>query len=187
MKKLLSIAAVLMLLFWGCSKEANINNPIEGGQVEQPNWIALPGHDIQSIEADASVSKMIYGNQETLLEINTGYAGGIHGWVSITANARFQRYSFTGQRYITMTVNDQFGTATFTPSGSFTKPVIYNLTIMGVDLRNVDPAKVKFVYMAANGSYYIPQYQSLYVEKQSGKLQITNALLPHFSRYGFVK
>jgi hypothetical protein len=85
-----------------------------------------------------------------------------------------------------MTVNDQYGAATFSPSGTFLKPVIYNLTIVGLDLSNVDPAKVKFVYMAPNGQYYTPVYERLYVEKQSGKLQIVNAQLPHFSRYGFV-
>ena len=180
MEKLLSIITTLLIvLFMGCSKNANINSPIDD-QVKEPNWIKLPGHNIQSVETDVSVSQMVNGSDETLMEINTGYAGGIHGWISITANARFQRYSFTGQRYITMSVNDQFGTATFSPSGSFSKPVIYNLTIMGVDLRNVDPAKVKFVYLSSNGNYYEPVYQSMYVEKQSGKLQIINAELPHF-------
>ena len=185
MKKFISITTVLLVLLMGCSNDSNISSPIED-QVKEPNWIALPGHDIQSVEADVSVSKMVIGSEETLLEINTGYAGGPHGWISITANARFQRNSFTGQRYITMTINDQFGTATFSPSGTFLKPVIYNLTIMGVDLSNVDPTKVRFVYLAANGNYYTPQYESIYVEKQSGKLQIVNARLPHFSRYGFV-
>lgn len=185
MKQLLSITAIFLMFFVGCSKDVNINSPIED-QAEEPNWIVLPTHNHQSIEKDASVSKMVIGSAETLLEINTGYAGGPHGWVSITANARFQRNSFSGQRYITMTVNDQFGTATFSPSGSFLKPVIYNLTIMGVDLSNVDPVKVKFVYLSPDGKYYTPKYQSIYVEKQSGKLQIINAQLPHFSRYGFV-
>jgi hypothetical protein len=85
-----------------------------------------------------------------------------------------------------MTVNDQFGTATFSPSGAFSKPVIYNLTIVGLNLRGINPANVKFVYMAPDGNYYVPQYDRLYVEIQSGKLQIENARLPHFSRYGFV-
>lgn len=132
-----------------------------------------------------TVSKLINGSDESLVEINTGYAGGPFGWVSITANARFQRNSFTGQKLVTMSVNDQFGEATFSPSGSFSKPVIYNLTIQGVDLSNVNPANVKFVYMADDGNYYVCQCQQIYVEKQSGKLQVINALLPHFSRYGF--
>jgi len=191
MRTYLYLFVFLSLFVIGCTQESNILSPVSNDnniQVnsDEPNWIvSFPSN--QSLKKDALVSQMVYGNQETLLEINTGWAtSSPYYWLSITANARFQKDSFTGSRFITMTVNDQFGTATFTPSGTFSKPVIYNLTIVGVDLSNVDPAKVKFVYMAPNGQYYTPVYERMYVEKQSGKLQIVNAKLPHFSRYGFV-
>lgn len=191
MRTYLYFFLLLSLFVVGCTKESGILSPVNSqNSVEaisdEPNWIALQDAENLSLKKEVSVSKMVYGNEETLLEINTGYAGGSHGWISITANARFQRYSFTGSRYITMSINDQFGTATFSPSGTFSKPVIYNLTIMGVDLSNVDPANVSFVYMAQDGNYYTPEYEAIYVDKQSGKLQIVNAKLPHFSRYGFV-
>ncbi len=181
MKKYIYFLMLLGLFLVGCSEHSNIVAPIESSDNE-PNWITGSSNSLQK---DVTTSKWIYGDQESLLEINTGYAGGT-GWISITANARFQRYSFVGSRYITMTVSDECGTSTFTPSGTFLKPVIYNLTIMGLDLSNIDPATVRFVYMAEDGNYYVPKYERLYVEKQSGKLQIINAQLPHFSRYGFV-
>lgn len=181
MKKHIYFLLFIGFFIAGCSEQSNIVAPIESS-VSEPNWIVGRSNSLQK---DATVSNWIYGDQESLLEINTGYASGT-GWISITANARFQRYSFVSSRYITMAVNDQCGTSTFTPSGTFLKPVIYNLTIMGVDLSNVDPAKVRFVYMAEDGNYYEPKYDMLYVEKQSGKLQVINAQLPHFSRYGFV-
>jgi hypothetical protein len=184
---------LLMSLFViGCTEESSILSPVNTQNnaeliSDEPNWIVNQETPNLTLKKDVSVSKMVYGNQETLLEINTGYAAATpHGYIQITANARFQRYSFSGSRYITMSINDKFGTATFSPSGTFSKPVIYNLTIMGVDLSKVDPAKVSFVYMAADGKYYKPKYQQIYVEKQSGKLQIDNVELPHFSRYGFV-
>jgi len=192
MYKYIYLLMLLAIFVVGCSQESNILSPVDVASnqiasVDEPNWIVLPSADNLTLKKDITVGKTIYGNQESLLEINGGYpASTPFGYIQITANARFQRYSFTGSKYTTMTVNDQFGTATFSPSGTFTKPVIYNLTIMGVDLSNVDPAKVRFVYMASNGSYYTPKYDKIYVEKQSGKLQIINAQLPHFSRYGFV-
>jgi hypothetical protein len=189
--KYFSILIVLALIAVGCTDESNMvapaNNQISNSEiVSNPNWISLPPAGNQSLKKDITVGKTIYGTDESLLEINTGYAGGPFGWISITANARFQRYSFTGQRYVTMSINDDFGAATFTPSGTWSKPVIYNLTIQGVDLSNVDPSRVTFVYMAPDGNYYKAKYQSIYVEKQSGKLQIINAELPHFSRWGFI-
>ncbi len=191
MYKYLSIIAILLVFVVGCTDESNMLSPVDSTinnneVVSNPNWITLPDDVNKALKKDITVGKTIYGDQESLLEINTGYAGGPFGWISITANARFQRYSFTGQRYVTMSINDDFGTASFSPSGTWVKPVIYNLTIMGIDLSNVDPSKVTFVYMAPDGNYYKAKYKSIYVEKQSGKLQIQNAELPHFSRWGFI-
>jgi len=190
MKKIVSILFILTVFaFVGCEKNGNdqIVSPQGNslGTAIQPNWIVLPAPSGSALRKDVSVSKLINGTDESLVEINTGYAGGPFGWVSITANARFQRNSFTGQKLVTMSINDQFGTSSFSPSGTFTKPVIYNLTIMGVDLSKVNPKKVIFAYQADDGTYYIAKYQSIYVEKQSGKLQVINAELPHFSRYAF--
>jgi hypothetical protein len=191
MYKYITIIVLFALFVVGCTDESNMLSPVGTSEnnseiVTSPNWITLPADLNKALKKDITVGKTIYGDQESLLEINTGYAGGPFGWISITANARFQRYSFTGQRYVTMSINDDFGTASFSPSGTFEKPVIYNLTIMGIDLNNVDPSKVSFVYMSPDGNYYKAKYQSIYVEKQSGKLQIINAELPHFSRWGFI-
>jgi hypothetical protein len=186
-KYLLSIL-LLSLLVIGCNQESNLVSPqdtVNNSQVvSEPNWITLPSS--LSLKKDVSVSKWISGNDESLLEINTGYAGGPMGWISITANARFQRYSFWGTRYITMSINDQCGVADFSPSGSFYRPVIYNLTIQGIDVSKINPYTVSFVYMAEDGNYYKANYDKIYVDKQAGKLQVVNAELPHFSRYGFV-
>jgi hypothetical protein len=186
MRRSIYLFAMLTLFVIGCSEQSSVLAPVNNVSSNEPNWITLPSNNTLTINGDVSVSRMLYGTDESLLEINKGYAGGPFGWISITANSRFQRNSFTGSRYTTMSVNDQFGTATFSPSGTFSKPVIYNLTIMGVNLSNVDPSKVSFVYLSPDGKYYKPVYDKIYVEKQSGKLQIVNAQLPHFSRYGFV-
>jgi hypothetical protein len=162
-----------------------VNDNASLGTDVQPNWIVLPPASNPGLAKTTTAGKLINGTDESLIEINTGYAGGPFGWISITANARFQRNSFVGQRYVTMSVNDQYGTADFSPSGTWSKPVIYNLTIQGLDLASVDPSKVKFVYMAPDGKYYAAVCQQIYVEKQSGKMQVINAQLPHFSRYGF--
>ena len=189
MKRILSISlAALLLMFTACQNEGPIDPQVPASKISQkaePHWIVAPAAEDVNLKKDVSTSKMVYGDQETLMEINTGYAGGPHYWVSITANARFQRNSFVGSRYITMSINDSFGCATFTPSGSFLKPVIYNITIVGADLSGINPDNVAFYYMAADGSYQKAQYDDIIVDVQSGRLQVINALLPHFSVYGF--
>jgi hypothetical protein len=193
MKTLTVAASVVMVVLLGLVLGCGTDNSVAPGSSDnaslgtevQPNWIVLPPASHPSLAKTTSVSRWINGSDESLIEINTGYAGGPFGWISITANARFQRNSFVGQRYVTMSVNDQYGSADFSPSGTWLRPVIYNLTIMGLDLSTVDPSKVKFVYMAPNGQYYAAVCQQIFVERQSGKLQVINAQLPHFSRYGF--
>ncbi len=107
MLKYLSMLMVLALFVIGCTDESNMVSPVNNSintdeQVSNPNWITLPSSDDLALKKDIFVGKTIYGDQESLLEINTGYAGGPFGWISITANARFQRYSFTGSRYVSM-------------------------------------------------------------------------------------
>jgi hypothetical protein len=84
-----------------------------------------------------------------------------------------------------MSINDRFGITTFSPDYDFSKPVIYNLTISGINLNGIDPETVKFVYMAPDGQYYPAKYDHLRADPKLGLLQVVNAKLPHFSRYGF--
>jgi hypothetical protein len=188
MKKLLVIASLIALVFFGCNTDNSIVEPemsISKAGKTEVNWIKLPAGFEESLKKDISTSRWVDGTQETLMEINTNYSGGVHGWVSVTANLRFQRNSFVGWKYISMSINDEFGTGTFSPAGAFLIPAIYNITIQGVDLSGVNPANVNFVYLAPDGTYQSVVHDGIFVDLSVGKLQISNARLPHFSRYGF--
>ena len=89
------------------------------------------------MEQDFYSHKKVNGRDETLLSINGGYSGGVHGYVSANANLRFLRNSFEGTRYISMTLDTEFGSAKFSPSGTFDKAAIYNATFQGLDLTGV--------------------------------------------------
>ena len=41
--------------------------------------------------------------------------------------------------------------------------------------------------MDSNGDYELVQCEKIEVEIEKGKMKITGAQLPHFSRFGFVK
>ena len=158
------------------------DSEISSNNTSEPNWITIPSSGLEK-----STSKMVYGNDETLLDLNTSVQGGIFGCVQINATLRFKRGSFVGSRYITMSISSSYGTASFSPSGVFDKPAIYNSTIMGLDLSGINPDEVQFVYMGTDGKYYPIDVQHILVEPQSGKLQVINAEIPHFSRYGWTR
>ena len=88
---------------------------------------------------------------------------------------------------MTIKIDEDDATTEFGPEGDFDKPVIFNLTYMGLDLSKIDPEEIDFVYIDDSGNITPIDYQGLQIEAQSGKLEVINAYLPHFSRYGFVK
>ena len=191
MKKIISLLTLTFFLFAACQEQQSLlvtpENDSQATQVTEPNWITLPEFNNASVENTFSTTKLVNGKDETLLDVWGGYSGGIHYYVSANANLRFLRNSFEGTRQITMSIDTEYGSAKFSPSGTFDKAAIYNATFQGLDLRGVDPDEVRFVYMAADGSYVDAECDQIFVEIQSGKLQVINAKLPHFSRYGFVK
>ena len=190
MNKYLYTLIILALFVIGCKDNSNIVSPVDNtvnanDVVSNPNWITLPPSTETALKKDVAVSKLIRDYEDSELEINTRYWSR-SGRISIYAEAEFQKFSFKGQRYVTMSVNDEFGTTSFSPSGTWAKPVIFNLCIIGLDLHDVDPSKVDFVYMAPDGSYHKANYESIYVNTRWGVLQVVNAQLPHFSRWGFI-
>ena len=191
MKRFILFSALIVaFLITGCDQKED-NQLVEPqakvtAPITNPNWIALPASTNPTLQKKTKTGKWISGDEESLVEINTGYpTWSPYYWVSITANARFQRNSFNGKKFVTMEIDDNGGVADFSPSGKFYKPVIYNLTIQGIDLSGISPKNVKFVYMADDGSYYEAENDGIVVDKHAGKLQVINAKLPHFSRYGF--
>ncbi|MFI5236883.1 MAG: hypothetical protein ACHQLA_02975 [Ignavibacteriales bacterium] len=55
-----------------------------------------------------------------------------------------------------------------------------------MDLTGVNPATLEFVYIDASGNMYAVDYDYVTMDASTGMLKVVNAVLPHFSRYGFV-
>jgi hypothetical protein len=186
MKKYISIIVFLSLFVIGCSEQISINSPVNDLNINEPNWIALPQAEGLSVNKEFSTSKWINSYYGGTLSEYESYYGGPFGRVTIDVDAYFPSYSFYGSKYITMIVDDQTCTATFSPHMVFNRSVVYNATFTGVDLTGIDPSKVKFAYLAEDGSLEFAANEGITVDKSRGKLVVKNAKIPHFSRYGFV-
>ena len=163
-------------------QDTNTSESDYSSSSNEPDWLTIPSSGLEMV-----TSKMVNGSEETLLDLNTNIQGGIFGNIQINATLRFLRGAFEGSRYVTMSINSDYGTASFSPSGEFDIPAIYNSTIMGLDLSGINPDEIEFVYMGTDGKYYSIDVQNILVEPQSGKLQVINAKIPHFSRYGWTR
>jgi len=186
MSKYIYIIIFFLGFIFGCGKESDLVAPVDSVKGNEPNWIAIPSAESKSLQKDVFTGEMVCGNEKSVLKIFTHYpANTPFGFIQIKAKAEIQKNSFEGCSYVTMSINDRFGETTFSPECTFSKPVIYNLTIRGLDLSGINPADVRFVYMSPDGEYQQAEYDRLVVNIKTGKLQVVNARLTHFSRYGF--
>ena len=186
MKKILSVAAVLMVLFVGCSEQMSVNSPVGKVNTEEPNWIALPQAEGMQVNEIVSILKTIDGSKGGSIELNNIYWGGTFGTVTLTSSLAFPKDSHKGKVTFTVSHDDVTCVSTFGPSYTFQKNLILNVKYTGVNLTGINPSTVKFAYLASDGSVQIAQHEGITVDASTGTLSVKNAKIPHFSRYGFV-
>lgn len=186
MKKFIPPMLMLLVLFFGCSTDTNINSPETPAGNKNVNLIKLPApeHGL-SINSFYTTSKYINGYNGGNFWSQFNYQS-ISTNVVITSQLFFPSGSFPGGKTITQTFNTETASLEFGPSMQFNIPVLYTLTVSGLDLTGINPATLDFVYVAQDGSITGVQYDSITMDTASGTLKVTNARLEHFSRYGFV-
>ena len=183
MKNLLTLGLLSFLFLLGCDQELDLTSQTTPVEMK---LISLPEPQGLRINTIFTTTKTINGFQGGTLKITKNYRTLKNTRVSISASLKFQRNSFDGTREITMTLDDVYGSAQFSPEGEFYKPALYNASFDGLDLTGVNPSTVDFVYINDDGTIEPIEYDNLVVDVSSGFLMVTNAKLPHFSRYGFV-
>jgi hypothetical protein len=185
MKKLLTFLLFSVLVFFGCNQESGITSPLDSGPEHQLKLILLPQPSSGLTVETQTFYKEINGNiggefsEDYIYQSNSGPVG-----QSSTLN--FSPGAFAGWKNISQTFNTGGAAMEFGPSMQFQATVKYSYTITGVDLSGVNQATLTFVYIDANGNMYPVNYESVDMDEATGMLQVVNAELPHFSRYGFV-
>lgn len=185
MKRLLSIIAVLMLLFVGCSKDMNINSP-QNNQVTE-EFVTRTSPEGLNVNAQYTVSKVIDGSKGGMIYYGDLMQAQSGNTQQVYAACYFPAGAFSGTKTITMTLDTKTCTGTFSPSMTFNKPVSFSALFTGVNLSGYSQSQYTFVYYDKSGKKYVIGSSYLYFDPVKGVLGILNAQLPHFSRYGFVR
>jgi hypothetical protein len=184
MKQLTLFLFAALLLILGCEQVTEVNPPPE--RVLNKQLVILPTPVGSVVEDDLTINKDIDGATGGWFSAPFSYQGGPTGIVYINSALHFNPYSFTGGKTFSQTFNTETAAITFGPSTQFNVPVYYTLVITGLDLTNVNPATLDFVYIDANGNMYAVQKEYVIMDESTGMLKVKNAQLDHFSRYGFV-
>ena len=186
MKKLLTFLLFSALIFFGCNQESEITSPLDTGPDHQYKLIPLPAplSGLQ-IETDYTVEKVIDGQEGGSFYAEYFYQSN-SGTVSQYSTLEFSAGAFNDEKTITQTFNNEGAAMGFGPSLQFQATVKYSYTIYGADLTGLDPTTLNFVYLDANGNMIPVNYEYVCMDVNTGMLEVKNAELPHFSRYGFV-
>lgn len=189
MKKLILLLAVTLFLLFSCQENQNplapnTDQPAQKITAQDVNWISIPLNDGMSTEGDVSITKTINGIKGGSIKLHK-YLKKKN--ITIDAKLTFSPYSFLGDKEVTLSIGKTNGNSQFSPSSTFLRPASYTCRIKGLDLSGVNPDSVDFVYEAEDGSIEHCKYDKLKVKVKQGILEVVNAQLPHFSRYGWLR
>jgi len=185
MKITLTILLLFALFLLGCA-DAPLS-PVKNDN-HSYQLIKLPPKSGLSVETIFSKTKTIDGKRGGRIKIDESYVAEDGHTVNIYAKLRVKRNSFEGNVDITITVDDELAAVSFSPAMVFDKPVELSLNFDGLDLEglNLTSGDYNFVFIDNDGNTEVVAYNAIHVNESQGKIWVTKAKLPHFSRYAFV-
>jgi hypothetical protein len=163
-------------------------SPIESDS-HSYSLIKLPKKSGMSVETIFSKTKRIDGKRGGEIRLDESYVAADGHTVEIHAKLKVKKNSYRGHVDITLTIDDEFAAASFSPHMVFNKPLELDLKFEGIDLEqlNLIEGDYDFVFIDDNGDIEIIQYNGLHVIESQGKIWVTKANLNHFSRYAFAR
>ncbi len=184
MKHLIFTLFLAGIFFAGCSDFNSSNVPANSQSTVQK--VKMPSPKNLSIETVFTVSKNIVGNIGGELLLDGAYAS-TSGTVTIDAELNVPGGAYKGSKVLAISNVGEYVEVSLNPSMQFDSPVLLSVRMEGLDLSDVSPEQIQFLYFADDGSTEPVVYDQLIVDVQNGILEVQNAQLNHFSRYGFAK
>ncbi len=185
MKKLLTFLIFSALVFFGCNQESEITSPVDTGPILNKKLISLPLPSSGLTLDSHTYYKDINGNYGGEFYADYSYQSAT-GTVNQYSTLDFDPGAFSGVKTIAQTFNTGGAAMVFGPSMQFQALVEYSYKITGIDVSGINPNTLEFVYIDANGNMYPVNYESVDMDEATGMLEVVDAEIPHFSRYGFV-
>ena len=178
--------SMLAIGFIGCSKDSplapdNKFNQTAGinKQIKFIPW-NTPSSSFKKV---LSVSEWITRAEGGTLNIQfeDSLTNTIRGEISLTIGAG----AIDRDKNVQLSINDKNLDFHFGPSGTqFAPEARFSLWISGLDIMEINPDKVNLFYFEpGSGNWDAVPNEGVQVDLQNGYIKITNARLPHFSRY----
>jgi hypothetical protein len=149
--------------------------------------IKLPKKSALSVETIFSVTQTIDGDVGGIVRLSESYIAEDGHAVVIDIKLNIKHESFDGIVDFTITADDEYAAVVFSPSMVFNKPVELDLKFEGLELDSLcfTTGDYDFAFIDDQGNIDIIAYNAIHVNENQGKIWVTKADVPHFSRYGF--
>ena len=183
MRKYLLLLGIIFF-FVACSEKNQINDPVNE---DAAALLKIPASDNQLIKS-TTFAQMIDGSIGGIISIDYSYATRAGKTIKITGKLNIPANAFAGFKYIKVTLDDQYAAIMFSPSvRQFDIPLILDLKYEGLDLTGIDQNKINFYYLSDDDKKIevINEKEKVF-DTQSGTVQVIQAVLTHFSRFGWV-
>jgi len=186
MKFTLTALLLLAVFLLGCADTPI--SPIKNDNNHSYQMIKLPKKSGMSVETEFSVTETIDGKAGGTIRLNESYVAEEGHTIYIDIKLKVKRNSFTGNVDFTITADDEYAAVHFSPAMVFDKPVELDLKFEGLNLDslNLTTGDYDFVFIDEDGNIEIIGYNAIHVNESLGKVWVTKADIPHFSRYAFV-
>jgi hypothetical protein len=185
MKITLTTLLLFALFFLGCA-----DTPLSPVKSDNHSYqlINLPKKSGMSVETIFSVTKTLDGDAGGTIRLDESYVAEDGHTVYIDIKLKVKKNSFAGVVDFTITADDEYASAIFSPGMVFDKPVELDLKFEGLNLDslNLTTGDYDFAFIDDDGNIEIVAFNAIHVDESKGKIWVTKADLPHFSRYAFI-
>lgn len=185
MKKLTVLFFLSALVFFGCSDQSSILDPVQ--ESSTTNWINLTSgslakssNSVQDVDIEL-VSKWIDAEKGGSIRFNYKEDG-----LKISGKLKIKKNS-ASQDELPITIGVAGTDIVFGPTMDFAPAANFSITFKGVDLSGIDEENVKFVYIDTGGVTQVVDCRKIIVNKGRGMIGVVGAKITHFSRYGFTR
>ena len=178
MKKSILLLLLFGIAFLGCND--NIDNTI----------VSTQANIEKETGSNYYVSELIDGEIGGWVTINDYYINTQGEPITLYLRLRILPGSYQGIQNIEMILNPEDASIQLYPEMTFTRDLRMDLWYSGIDLQAMgytSSGDVDFVYFADNGDIEIIENSKSSVDLKKDKIQVLNAKLPHFSRFGWVR
>lgn len=139
---------------------------------------------------DFTITKIVNGITGDSIIMDTFWVKPTGDTLFIDARLRILPNSFPGLVEITMNPNPENAQIQFFPEMVFDRALRLDLKYTGLDLASMgysENTKIDFVYMREDGTVEYVLYNQCFMKWNKQELFVGNAMLPHFSRWGFIR